>query len=426
MRLAIRFSEENIENVLFAIKNSEKYARYSKFIKGEFWLDEMSDRQIDEFNILVKELELNNVIDATFIDGDTGEEVLYSDYSRGSGLDQDQTVRFEFDDVVKKIFVAKKSRIWQTELTVEYAVIALLDVEEFEDRFDKSVLEFDEQEVLETIKGLYNRHTLAALYSKVAMLSSYSLDLKGASSKFWVKNKSRKQMALLVGENQTISDIITKNNLKDYFRNSDNPQFSIIPILIFEGVQFSTMNDIDELRSIKRDDILENGIILRGGDKKSTGRFLELDQDVMSMVRIALNQKTYYGVFKRQVNPDFVETGYLFKPIGSVRANGSLSYSGIFKRFVLFQDYAEITLGIEGASVRVLQNFGKFNYLGQYLKTGMVFKEASVEVMKKYKEYEIYTPDGGKSKRTIQENNRTRTGRLKHTYISYGGSIQED
>lgn len=423
MLLTVKF-EANLKLVKEKL-SAEGYGRFNKFLTDYYWTDTMTSKQMLDFAMALKESGASDLIDASLVYGDSFEMVFRSEInSVGHQGAADDYIYFQQDDIMKKIFLAERSRVWAYDTTVIMAVSHFLEVDDFEDAHNVSILDFNDRQIKETIIGLYKGHRLQLLYSKVRILATYSRSYKGQAARLWDYYKTPSVLAELMGSSQTISDkLITKENLVNLYRDNPNPQFAIIPILIFEGVRFSTVDEVDELRFIRNEDVYQHGIFLRSGGTSAKGRFLELDKDVIKMVKTAMRQKEFYGNIRRNDKAVFEETGYLLKPAGSRLQKNPMSYSGVRIRYQEFEENAAMVYGCDQMGTIILQNCGKVHHIRRQVDSGVELNDALIKTLERYNDYEYFGDGDGKSSHTINESNRTRLNRLRTVWITYKNLI---
>ena len=426
MLIDIRFQKQDIKNVRGSLEESGKYRYLAKFVLGEYWLEGMTNKEVTEFGNALIELMLD--VETILVYKDSGEPLLQSEHFPNA--DDSELLEYSFNDTYKKLFIVVSSRMLDTEKSVTQVIDTLVEADKFELRNDKSILSADEDEILELINTLYQGQQLLSLHRKVSLLSRYSTSFSGTKMDVWEKYRPLRALGKLVGADQKISDSAMKNLLEGHFAESENPQSAIIPILIFEGVRLSTKDEDDELRFIKTQDIYPNGIMLKGCDEKSKGRFLQLDETTMSAVRIASAQTVYRGAVKRSIDVPFLETGYLIKPtIDSNNQSGIMGYQGALKKYKLFQNEVKGIPNLPNMTVTKMREFGKIYNINMLLANGEALNSALVSTLQRFDDYE-YTLDtlDDVEKNIIYENNRSRIYRLHSLWVAYGGDVdyQED
>lgn len=422
--LNIRFETSNPNVIAHALESSPKFSELAKFIKGEYWAEEMSRDQTFKLGNALVELYLDMDVNSVLEYEDTHEDVKKLEFFEGGN--PNENFCFEVDDLRKKLFLFVNSIQWNTLNTLTKAINALAYIEETELEMEKSVLNFDNEEVIQAIVNLYQGRglSLRSTVQAVSIASRYSSSFDGGSKKSWRYNQSLASISKLMGSDQTISDSLVEEYIHSYFKEDANPQYSIVPLLIFEGVKLSTIDEEDELRYIREEDIYENGIFLKSGNPNSEGRFIELDKDVVRMVQEALHQEFYFGVMKRAQNPRFRNTGYLIKPVELSDVFSNLSYHGVSKRYREFQNYLEEKTG-EKVTARTLTDYGKVRAVNQFSELGNDERTSIVKSLQRFGEFDYYLAGGIYNRKNIDETNETRIFRLKNLRKVYGGN-QED
>ena len=426
MLIDAKFHKQDIKHVKDSLRESEKYNHLAKFILGDYWLEGMTDKEVIELGNALHELHLE--IEVTLIYKDTDEPLMQANHFENA--DDSELLEYSFNDIQKKMFIVIRSRMLDTEKSVTQVIDTLVEADKFESQIGTSILYINEEEIIELIDTLYQGQQLLTLHRKVSLLSRYSTSYSGTNIEVWEKHRPLRALGKLVGVDQKISDSAMKNLLEGYFAESENPQSAIIPILIFEGVKLSTIDEDDELRFIKTHDIYPNGIMLRGNSKDSKGRFIQLDETTMSAVRIASAQTIYRGAVKRSVDVPFLETGYLIKPtIDSNNQNGVMGYQGALKKYKLFQSEVKDIPNLPNMTVTKMREFGKVYNINSLLANGAVLDSALVSTLQRFDDFEFtLETHSDEEKSIIYENNRSRIYRLHSLWVAYGGDAdyQED
>lgn len=167
-------------------------------------------------------------------------------------LVEHEDVDFEYCDSLKKLFLQDLSEVWVSDITLQAAISALQVIEEKERLFNKCVIKFTDTEIkasLATLLGDMKYHRLRNRINVISKLQSFYDGLVPMSAN-WADFKGQKVISEILGQ-EFQEHVLTKRDLVDLCSNMANVQESVIPILIFEGIRVSKVDDIDELRYLK-------------------------------------------------------------------------------------------------------------------------------------------------------------------------------
>ncbi|MGM0215271.1 hypothetical protein [Enterococcus sp. AZ109] len=208
---------------------------------------------------IIYEKNLSDLVDSEIVYYDTIEksfaEMIYSKFNEYS--------KFK---TIKQIFLADIMSDWISKQNIRKAIETLHFVEPFEERFNKPAFLFNEDETTEVILGLYEDRKFFSLRFKLKVLKDYQnfyrkeFNLSNKSN-FWEKYYTLNRLQELL--NEDIKNInITKEMLLDLFSDMMNPQQSIVPLLVFEGLTFSKKYDPDEIRGLLKTNIEPHSIFV--------------------------------------------------------------------------------------------------------------------------------------------------------------------
>lgn len=335
-----------------------------------------------------------------------------------------EDVEFKYDDVLKKVFLSDLSEKWEVEQSVMYAINAFETVEHFEDKFNKSVLLFSQSEVEEASVGLFEDMRYYSLrfkintFDRIQKFYQKNIDF-GESKDVWAKAHSTESLKEILVS--TENESVTREELFQLFNIMPNMQDSIIPILIFEGVLYSRIEEDDELRYIKQSDVSNKKIELAKGGDRSNTRVIEIDGEVELMVQKVMTQKFMLRTrFHNKELVDLADTEYLLKPMIGTRSredNGdSISFRGAYNRFLNCKEQFEANIDHKNFTPKTIQQCGKAYYVSRFIEEGAELPDALRMTCKRFGDW-TYLED--ESKENGIQANRQRVARLKKVWEVY-------
>lgn len=299
-------------------------------------------------------------------------------------LVEHEDVDFEYCDSLKKLFLQDLSEVWVSDITLQAAISALQVIEEKERLFNKCVIKFTDTEIkasLATLLGDMKYHRLRNRINVISKLQSFYDGLVPMSAN-WADFKGQKVISEILGQ-EFQEHVLTKRDLVDLCSNMANVQESVIPILIFEGIRVSKVDDIDELRYLKKSDFLGNKLVIRGNGNKEP-REITLDSDVSDIIKQAIDQEYMLKMAKHE--PSIVpleETDYIIRKTISSRRRVDTSYNdeimsfrGVYSRFNACRNQMEALLYDIPFSPQSIATCGKVYYVNRYIAEGMDTIEA--------------------------------------------------
>ena len=337
-------------------------------------------------------------------------------------LSEHENLDFEYCDSMKKLFLYDLSEEWVSDITLQAAISALQVIEENERLFDKCVIEFTETEIkvsLATLLGDLKYHRLRNRINVISKLQFFYDGLVPMSAK-WEDFKGQKVISKILGQ-EFQEHVLTKRDLIDLYSHIPNVQESVIPILIFEGVRVSKIDDIDELRYLKKSDFLGNKLVIRGNGKKEP-REITLDSDVSDIVKEAIDQENMLRMVKHE--PSIVpleDTDYIIRKTISSRKRIDTSYDdevmsfrGVYSRFNACRNQMEALLYDIPFSPQSIATCGKVYYVNRYVAEGMDTIEAIRKTLVRFGVWYGDTDEDKQDAKNVQLVNR-----LKKVWSAY-------
>ena len=158
-----------------------------------------------------------------------------------------EDLEYQFDDALKKLFILALSDTWSSEISISSVVNTFKIIENKEKEFNKSVMQFQESEIEESLIDLFGRSYYFRLRHGINIFSKLQTFYKDYinMTASWETYKDQQRIEGIIGQ-EVKRDIVTKKDLLHLISVMPNVQESIIPLLIFEGVSFSK---IEEMRT---------------------------------------------------------------------------------------------------------------------------------------------------------------------------------
>lgn len=326
-------------------------------------------------------------------------------------LQEREDLVYKFDDTLKKLFILALSDKWLSEISISSVINVFKIIENKEEEFNKSVMQFQESEIEESMIDLFGRSYYFRLRQGINIFSKLQLFYKGYinMTASWETYKDQQRIEGIIGQ-EVKRDIVTKKDLLNLISIMPNVQESIIPLLIFEGVSFSKIEELDELRYLKASDVRGNKIFIAGSNE----RVLDIDDETAEALSMAIDAeylfKTVHHEFKYV---ELEDTEYILRPMISSRKRNDMSYDkevmsfrGIYSRFLLCKDLIESTMYDVPFSPKILENFGKVYYVNKYIGEGIDVYDAIRKTLLRFGNWEGDIEKNKSSARNVQMVNR--------------------
>lgn len=374
--------QEELEAKLteMGLKNAKK--KIEKLEKSNDWIEDFSEKDL--------KLIVNAVCD------------LNSEMTKVKIEDEDD-INYKYDDLRKKAFLLSLSSQVESIATVMKAAATFDFLEKDEEKKNKCVLKFTNSDIEETLIDLFGEMKYHRLRSRLKVLSRFS-EFYGHEEDLgnWKTYSHPDKIYSVLGDIEE-NKIYTKDDLISLFEMTRNPQESIIPILIFEGAKFSKIEDLDEVRHIKKNDLLDGKLRLTGnGEGKTTEREIEIDSATERMIKQAAAQKLFIkdkGNYQRILN--MVDSEYVLRPniAGKIKSsdgeknNKTISFRGAYDRIKNVKENTELEWSRIDFTPQGISNCGKIHYINRLVTEGMDVYDAIRETLKRFGEWK-YSEDG--------------------------------
>lgn len=342
---------------------------------------------------------------------------------------------FIFNQASKSIFIAHLSNIWESESSVEYAQLALEEVESYEIKFNKSLLLFSEDETVQTINSLGDRFSFYGLKFRIKIYKDYynfyakEYGIKEKDN-LWARYQTTKNLSEILSVDEEERNL-TRDDLMSLFNTLINSQQGIIPLMIFEGVYMSRIDERDELRNLMKSDVHTKHISVRAytdekdgrGFNMSVDRKLEMDQDVMKCIAKTSLSENMIRINKHDFESiDLIDTPYILRSMKGRRMKEDsqsqiLSYGGAYNRFKECRKQMDsISSQFDDFSIKYIANCGKSYYIKRYMEGGMSETEAIIKTLKRFGDWNT---NGHHSQEVKLDTNKVRIARLRRSYSMY-------
>lgn len=308
-------------------------------------------------------------------------------------LQEREELQYKFDDALKKLFILALSDTWSSEISISSVVNAFKIIENKEEEFNRSVMQFQESEIEESMIDLFGRSYYFRLRHGInifSKLQTFYKDYINMTSS-WEAYKDQQRIEGIIGQ-EVKMDIVTKKDLLNLISIMPNVQESIIPLLIFEGVSFSKIEEMDELRYLKASDVRGNKIFIGGAYE----RIIDIDDEVADALSKAINAEYLFKTVQHEFKyVELEDSEYILRPTILSRKRNDTSYDkdimsfrGAYSRFLLCKDLIESTMYDVPFSPKILENFGKVYYVNKYLGEGIDVYDAIRKTLLRFGNWE--------------------------------------
>lgn len=367
-----------------------------RLVSGTEWIDSIKEKDIKEL-----------VFEFTKVEG------LFSI----SLLDKYEDIAFEYCDSKKKLFLIYLSKEWESPISMASAINALLRVDELEQGYERSILRLDNEEISQCIVSLFSEMEYHKLRYQINIISRYQrfFEKQTKIEVKWETYKDVKVLKEIIGDGAK-EHILTKKDLIDLTKRMPNIQDSVIPLLIFEGVAFSKVDEIDELRYLKTNDLNRGELTIEGNGNRVKGRrIIRLSPEVADLVNDAIKQD--YIVKKVGGDDDLVpleSTKFILRPAEKSRKKVKteehcdvLSYRGAYSRVNNCRGHIEQLLYDVRFTPKSIETFGKIYHINKLINEGFSEIESITETLARFGDW-YPEEDGKRNPKNSQQINRLR------------------
>ncbi|MBO0477244.1 hypothetical protein DOK76_09175 [Vagococcus sp. DIV0080] len=379
------------------------------------WATSLKDQEISELGYLISDNNLDEDVKPLF--------------------DEDDENPFLYNKAMKCLFIEYLFNIWEAETSIEYARLALQEGEVYEEKFDKSLIDFSEEEVIEAINGLGDKFSFYGLKYRIKIYKDYyNFYSKNYGFKekdnLWAKYQTTKVLSQVLSVEEEEKNL-TREDLVSLFHSMMNHQQGIIPLLIFEGINLSRIEERDELRHILKTDVSSDSILIRAytdeldghGFNLAVDRFIEIDEDVMRCVVKTVMTDSIIRINRHEFEYlELADTPYLLRSSMGRRPKEkddslSISYGGTYNRFKECRKQMEsVNSEFDNFSTRYIANCGRSYYISRYMNEGLSETDAIIKTLKRFGEWNTI----GNYKQDVKlDTNKIRIARLRRSYGLY-------
>ena len=324
--------------------------------------------------------------------------------------------KYNKQDSIKKLFLIHLSEKWESDITISFALNTMNTISGLERKFDKSVLEFNSDEIHESIIDLFSEmqyHKLRYQINILSKLQEYYGE-QVANPHQWRDFKDTEVLRDIIGD-EAKEHVLTKKDLIDLTRVMPNLQDSIIPLLIFEGVALSKVDDIDEIRYLKKNNLDGHRLEIRGNEEnENTNRVIELSKDVAELLEDAINQEFIEKKVMSELRiVELEDTKFVLRPAVKARPKVNenedmniLSFRGAYSRINLCKEYIEAFLYDIKFTPKSIETFGKVFYITKFVNEGYDDIEAIVMTLQRFGNW--HPENGKRDARNSQQISRLR------------------
>lgn len=338
-----------------------------------------------------------------------------------------------FDNVLSRLYAVEVSRVSEDR---GYAWASLCaSKQEFQSKIGKETWRMNMDETRDLLKFYPLPPNVSTLINTGFYLKHYREYIieKGDFSEKEIKNIwagliiSNFVTEVYSGEKmKDDSDLITQEDLIALAEAADSLQEGIIPLLIFEGVQFLTTEE-SELTNLKKQDFDAKKETVRVSNRFSRNKFgaereIFLGKTISELAEDAAYEREMYHS-KRQTDVPLVDSQYVFRGFAensTAKMDVKASHTLVLARIRRMSNLFEEQFGKKGFSNKKLVVAGKVWHTQKYLEEGFVEKEAYEQTLKRFGEWRILGNEKLERDSTV---NNTLMQRLKRIMASNNANL---
>lgn len=332
--------------------------------------------------------------------------------------------------ILKNFLLASLYQKWGKR-SMEQVRFAFKHFDKYEKEFNKPAFNFSTEEVENAIIDYIKKNNgIYATIRIAATMSEYAIMFNADGENNWKKYMSLDTIVKLTGE-KVVRKNITKQDLLDLFDAHQDPQTFIVPLLIFEGLEFTVKKEVDEVRGLTKGAVSRDSIFIPTTGKLVTGkgslgrmdRRIEIDEDIYKRIMSAINQTAIivnarFGEYPAPLQ----QTEYVLRGIQKNTVEvGPMKYNGLVKRVRSALNIAEREIdGLDYMTVADIANCGKAHYITKYIDEGMSEEAAVIQTLKRFgnwdSNYNILDDTERREAEMSSETNKSRFKRLMKNY----------
>lgn len=398
----------------------ELFREFGLDIHDEVWVNYIT---LDQFKTLAEEVQKK---------GAEGQSYLCSviDTKR---LDLTFNRQFIYYGLLKYLFIIIETREDLKNNTFYTYYGYLIEMERTEKVIERPIWEANIHEAEDYIRNNIAKSNISGMRARLSLLSkmqdamvtnsNYSMTARFFTEDqklSWIEANSISTINRISLMNR--SGTINLDVLYDVATVIDDPQINVIPILLFEGVNF-TKGGLDELRGLKVEDINfeEKSILIKGNPediKSQIDRTIVLSEKSFDIVRQAAETKTRIA-WNARAN-DFVVSKLLPSPYllksASIKyfekEDMPITFNMVSGRIRKLYDLVKNQFQIENFSSKYISNAGKIYYLDLYYKEIGDLTEAAIKALKRFGDWDYTTGGVDELQEKRMLSNYTRINRI--------------
>lgn len=387
--------ETKKDNQFFLDNAVDKFKGLKKILKQKDWFTDLESKKAILLAKFLSDDNFGKYVKTT-LDGDR----------------RDYKYVFKQDDATKKIFVVNLGQKWKSESTLNKAYNCLIQVENIEDKLGKKFIDFNSDDVSETILDFYKENGLYTAKLAVKVFSEYE---KAFTEKdIWTKSYSNSEFNKILKEKINERNYVTQDELYDLYDAAADKQTYIVPILIFNGIRLSRNDDKNELSYLEVNDLNPTFIRITHGNHK---RDIDIDNDLYVRIKQAAMQAfvelpRFNGTLLLPLN----STKYLLRSVQRSNNDSVVPPITFTKKLENVSEEIEVEYALNDIKAKAIANSGKFHFINKYLNHGHSLTDSVKMTLYRFGEWD-YSID--QPELEINPTNYTRLTRMKKLWETF-------
>ena len=327
------------------------------------------------------------------------------------------TKRYKFDHNLKILFIGEYSKIRSSKISILPYKRTFEDIEQMELKFNKSVLDFNKEDIEKMIEHFRNENINYLTYRyTIKSIDRFLKFAQDGFSKFTDINLSKdwnyEEVIKIIPEAERPSTLVSYETIMEIAYSEGSIQNAIVPILIFEGVKSSRVPETNELTRIKKDDIEGNFVHVTG----DYDRIIELTDEEAEYLDIAkkTNEILKFGKSGSGRFISLKETGYLIRSTGENQKSLTISEAAIQKRLRTIRSDFENLLGDNEFTTKSIRTSGMVHWIDKLIEQGVEQKPAIYQTLIRFGDITEEEIEGPISPGAYQKAHRLRSTYLLH------------
>lgn len=326
---------------------------------------------------------------------------------------------FKYDNNLKALFIRDMAKIRTSKVTTQPFRKNFEDIEILETKFEKSVLDFNKEDIVNTLQYFRSENINYMTYRMAIKNISRFVDFAKKGFNEWTEIRiapdwKYDEIINIVPASERPSHLLSYESLMEIAYGEDSIQNAIIPILLFEGVKSARDSSKSELTNLKEDDIIGNKIYIQG----ENSRVIELTDEEAQFMETAKNTNEIFKA-NRGGSGRFIQlykTGYLIRSSGEYKLSPVLSDPAIQKRMRTIRSDFENIIGDNEFTVTSVRTSGMVHNIDKLLANGLPINKAVYQTLIKFGDINEKDIEGTNGNLAMQKAHR-----LKSTYLLHKG-----